>query len=192
MTLLPLVTAKECEASAPDVVYELRAMVQARDFSTHIRQNTDPTYADPITVMRNCAIESFLLHYRALREFFSSHPKIKADNLKATDYLATWQTSAVWVTNQTEIDRLHKRLAHLSTLRTTLDNDWDLAYMESGVSRTFEDFISKLTPVEQTWFQDATDLINQRRPAAPVVLGADSNSTASGGPPTMTFPFHWK
>jgi len=163
-------------------------MVQARDLNAYVKQYTDPKYADSVLVMRNCAIESFLLHYRALREFFSSHRKMKADNLKATDYLSTWQTSALWVIDQQEIDRIHKRLAHLSTLRTTLDNNWDLPHMEWNVSQTFEEFVSKLTPVPQSWFQQATDLIKRRKPARAVTLGADSNSTASGGRPMMIFP----
>jgi hypothetical protein len=188
MPPLQPVTALESEDSAPDVCYELRAMVQARDLNDHAKKQTDPQYSDSVLVMRNCAIESFLLHYRALREFFSSIPKRIADNLKATDYLSTWQTSALWVTDQPEIDRVHKRLAHLSTKRTTLNNKWDLAHMEWSVSQTFEDFIAKLTPAQQTWFQQVTDLIQKRKPTAVVVLGADSNNTASGGQPLMIFP----
>lgn len=182
------VTAQECEASAPDVCYELRAMVQARDFNNYAKRQTDPRYADSVLVMGNCAIESFLLHYRALREFFSSIQKRADYDLKATDYLSTWQTCAIWVTDQKDIDRIHKRLAHLSTKRTTLDNNWDLAHMQGNVLHTFEEFISKLTPARQIWFQQVTDLIKQRKPAAAVVLGADSNSTASGGQPITIFP----
>jgi hypothetical protein len=163
-------------------------MVQARDLNDHAKKQTDPQYADSVLVMRNCAIESFLLHYRALREFFSSNQKRIADNLKATDCLSTWRTSALWVTDQTEIDRIHKRLAHLSTKRTTLDNNWDLAHMEWNVSQTFEDFIAKLTAAQQAWFQQATELIKQRKPAAAVALGADSNNTASGGRAMTIFP----
>ena len=59
--------------------------------------------------------------------------------------------------------------------------------MEWSVSQTFEDFI-KLTPAQQAWFQQATELIKQRKPVAAVVLGADSNSTASGGQPMTSFP----
>lgn len=188
MPPLQPVTAQECEASAPDVCYELRAMVQARDLNDYAKKQIDPRYADSVLVMRNCAIESFLLHYRALREFFSSHQKMKADDLKATDYLSTWQTSALWVTDKAEDDRINKRLAHLSKLRTTLDNKWDLTYMEWSVSQTFEEFIAKLTASQQAWFQQATELIKERRPAAAVVLGADSNSTASGGQAMTIFP----
>ena len=54
-------------------------MVQARDLDDHAKKQTDPQYADSVLVMRNCAIESFLLHYRALRDFFSSQQKMKAD-----------------------------------------------------------------------------------------------------------------
>lgn len=119
MKSLQPVTAQECESSAPDVSYELRAMVQARDLNDHLKRFTDPKYTDSVMVMRNCALESFLLHYRALREFFSGLRKMQADNLRATDYLSTWQTSAAWVADQNEVNRIHKRLAHLSTLRTT-------------------------------------------------------------------------
>jgi len=182
------VTAKECEDAAPDLCYELRAMAQARDLNAYAKQQTDPKHTDSMLVIRNCAIESFLLHYRALREFFSSLSKTNPDNLKARDYLPTWQTSASWVTGQQEIDRIHKRLAHPSRKRQTLDNNWDLAHMEWSVIQTFEDFISKLAPHQQLWFQEATDLLNKRKPASAVVLGADSNSTASGGQPIMTFP----
>jgi hypothetical protein len=188
MPPLQPVTAQECEDSALDVCYELRAMVQARDLNDYAKKQTDPQHADSVLVMRNCAIESFLLHYRALREFFSSIPKRIADNLKVTDYLTAWQTSTVWVTNQTEIDRIYKRLAHLSTKRTTLDNNWDLAHMEWSVSQTFEEFIGKLPPAQQPWFQQATELIKQRKPTTAVVLGADSNSTASGGQAITIFP----
>lgn len=163
-------------------------MVQARDLNDHVRKQTDPQHADSVLVMRNCAIESFLLHYRALREFFSGQQKMKDDDLKATDYLSTWQTSALWVTDKAEADRINKRLAHLSTKRTTLDNNWDLAHMEWNVSQTFEEYIAKLTAAQQAWFQQATELIKQCRPVAAVVLGADSNSTASGGKAMTIFP----
>jgi hypothetical protein len=164
-------------------------MVQARDLNDHAKKQIDPQHAEAVLVMRNCAIESFLLHFRALREFFGSHQKMKADDLKATDYLSTWQTSAIWVTDKAEGERINKRLAHLSKRRTTLDNKWDLAYMEWSVSQTFEEFIAKLTPAQQqSWFQQATDLMQKRKPAAAVVLGADSNSTASGSQAMTIFP----
>jgi hypothetical protein len=182
------VTVQDCQDAAADVCYELRAMAQARDLSAHAKQQTDPKYAESVLVIRNCAIESFLIHYRALREFFSSLPKTNPDNLKATDYLSAWQTSVKWVTEQKEIDRIHKRLAHLSRKRTTLDNNWGLAHMESNVSQTFEDFISKLAPDQQLWFHEATDLIMRRKPTSTVLLGNDSSSTASGGQPIMIFP----
>jgi hypothetical protein len=177
------------EAAAPHIYYELLAMVQARDLNNHAKKyKGNTTYPGADVVMQNCAIESFLLHYRALREFFNDKEKHKADDIKAKDYLPTWTASDTWLTYQNEIDRINKRLAHVSVLRKTLDHDWDLAHMEWNVSRTFEDFISKLTAVHQVWFADVTTLLGLRRPASAAILGADSNSTASGGTPMMIFP----
>ena len=181
--------ADVCEETAPHIYYELLAMAQARDLNNHAKKyKGNLSYPGADVVMQNCAIESFLLHYRALREFFNGNEKHKVDDIKAKDYLPTWLASDAWLTNQNEIDKINKRLAHVSVLRKTLDNDWDLAHIEWNVSRTFEDFISKLTAVQQVWFADATTLLSRRRPAAAAILGADSNSTASGGIPMMIFP----
>jgi hypothetical protein len=177
--VFPPHTQQECTDAAPDVCYELLAMVEARDLATHAKKQTAPDYANGSTVMQNCALESFLLHYRALREFFNDSDKKKADDIKAVDYLPAWQTSATWLNDATEGDRIHKRLAHLSTLRTTLDSKWDFEQMERNVSGTFEDFISKLPQDRQAWFSEATTIITRRKPVTLVATLGDSNSTVS-------------
>jgi hypothetical protein len=188
--VFPPHTQQECEDAAPHICYELQAMVQAHDLDTQAKKQVDPQYKEGAAVMQNCAIESFLLHYRALRTFFNDTDKIKADDIKALDYLATWQTSATWVSDKQEGDRINKRLAHVSTLRKTLDNDWKLDEMEREASRTFEDFISKLAPDQQIWFKDATAVLTQRRPTPLLVtatLGSSSN-TMSVTTATVLFP----
>lgn len=172
-------TQQECADAAPHVCYELLAMVQARDLATHAKKQTATDYANGSTVMQNCALESFLLHYRALREFFNHSDKKKADDIKAVDYLPGWQAPATWLNDATEGERIHKRLAHLSTLRTTLDNKWDLERMERNLSDTFEDFISKLPQDRQAWFSEATAILIRRKPVMRVATLGDSNSTVS-------------
>lgn len=156
-------------------------MVQARDLDAHAKKQNDPQYAQGATVMQNCAIESFLLHYRALREFFGNSSKNKPDDIRASDYLDTWQSTATWLNDEHERDKINKRLAHLSTLRTTLDNEWDFPHMQWNVSQTFEDFISALAPDQQVWFSKVTTVLSQRRPTT-IELGSTSSTVSMTGP----------
>ena len=163
-------------------------MVQARDLNNHTKQyGSDPACADAAAVMRNCAIESFLLHYRSLREFFNGDNKTKVDDIKAFDYLPTWKSSAAWVNDKTEASRIHKRLAHISTLRKTLDNNWDLAIMERNVFQTLEDFIATLAPEQKSWFSNAVTILKQHTPPSVAMLG-DASHTLSVTRGTVTFP----
>jgi hypothetical protein len=162
-------------------------MVEARGCHTYAKQETDP---DAVRVIGNCSLESFLVHYRGLREFFRRGKRFD-DDLRATDYLPKWNPSDAWLSDDetdptTTIARINKRLAHLSTMRPTLHPKWELDKLEQNALKTFEDFIRQLPAAEQLWFQKATELINRRKLDAPVLtLGPESASTASGSKATI-------
>jgi hypothetical protein len=68
------------------------------------------------------AIDSFLVHYRSLVEFFlhtTKKPRYRKDDIRAEDYVATWTTPSLpeWTNWK---DDMHILLAHLSTKRNEI------------------------------------------------------------------------
>jgi hypothetical protein len=181
-------TRQQLEQITRHICHEVTALIQARDLHDHAqRQKADPK-ADQgaCQVAINCALESFLLHYRALREFLNNKPKYtypapitrerKSDDVKASDYIPTWKPALSWSEDEDEGQRLNKRLAHISIKRITLDDRWKLPVMESNALATFEQFIGSLPDQVKNLFELAINAINRHNPKMVSTL-ADSSST---------------
>ena len=177
-------TPDQLRQIAPDICHEVTALIQARDLHDHAKRQKDAAITeagkDACQVGINCALESFLLHYRALREFLNLKAKLikngVSDDIKASDYLAAWKASLTWVSDEAEGERLNKRLAHITTGRIKLDNKWNPEQMEWNALRTFEEFISALPDTHKPLFQLAAAHINQRKPKVLSTLAESSNT----------------
>ena len=151
----------ELEELAPHVVYELRAMLAAR----HLHQ---ASFGEPFS------LEAFLIHVRCLYEFFSrDKPNEKHPNNRYAchyfDPLTEWATThrpvppAVFTPDL--IDRLHRRLAHLSLDRvrwareeTTKRLEWPVDELTDAILGYARAFVKALPPTRAAWFGGVLDL----------------------------------
>src|SRR3954451_10209143 len=131
-------TPQQLKDMAPHIYHEVMALMQSRDLLNHAKAQhkavQDKVLRDASQVGINCALESFLLHYRNLREFLNDEVKqskkdkttgkLESDDVKAKDYTidSNWKTAAPWASDKDEGKRLHKRLAHITIARLTLDD----------------------------------------------------------------------
>lgn len=195
-------TLQQLKDMAVHIYHEVMALMQSRDLLNHAKAQhkaaQEKVLQDACQVGINCALESFLLHYRNLREFLNDEVKqskknkatrkLESDDIKAKDYTIdpNWKTVAPWVSNEDEGKRLHKRLAHVTTARLTLDDNWYPESMEGNALRTFEDFVSALSDERKAWFENANKAISARVRPVMATLGESSN-TLSVSWHSMTF-----
>jgi hypothetical protein len=185
MTNLSL-TTQQLEATAPDVTYEVLTMIQAYDLYVYGGQRASRSqYADAYNAMANCALESFLLHYRALKEFLSDTRKKNSDDIKATDYAPGWKASGAWLADKGETGRIHKRLAHITSGRANLNGLWNPRQMQQQVLQAFGELIRALPAVAKPWFASIEKALSERQNR---VTGAISNSTVSVTAARILFP----
>lgn len=106
----------------------------------------------------NMAVESFLLHFRLIRDFLYPNDLIwsEGDNVVAADYNPTWtKTDGDWnECSPQERKRVNKLLAHLSYSRRALDHSWPTALMRQEVIQSLASFVRSLPPERQLWFKD--------------------------------------
>lgn len=113
--------------------------------------------SDPI--VHNIAIESFLVHFRNLRDFFYpplgawTDPK-GADDVVAFDYCESWdKTAKDWQeVVPSEKDRINKQLAHISYIRPNLDPNWPITQMLAAIRKSFLVFVDTLPAERRKWF----------------------------------------
>jgi hypothetical protein len=184
----PAFTPKELEDTAVDLCYEVCTMIQARDVYAYggRRATWRKEYANAYHTMANCALESFLLHYRLLKEFLGDSDKRSQDDIRATDYSPSWKTTGAWMSDKAENRRLHKRLAHITTARGSLNGLWQPDQMEQQILNAFDDFIQSLKPPTRQWFAVVEEAIAKKR--ARNALDTFSGSTVSVTAATILFP----
>jgi len=113
------------------------------------------------------ALESFLVHYRNLRDFlFPTKPvkqpdpqdKRALDSVLALDFNQAWQKEAKdWkevVHNERE--RINKQLSHVSYARSQLDPEWPLPKMKSALMQVFKEFLEGLPGERRQYFSQLT------------------------------------
>lgn len=104
----------------------------------------------------NMAIECFLIHFRALRDFLCPDDTLwnNLDNVIAFDYDSRW---LIRYENWTpcsgdERNRVNKLLAHISYSRRGLDLRWPINEMQQRIMRQLVEFILSLPHGRQEWF----------------------------------------
>jgi hypothetical protein len=103
----------------------------------------------------NALVEVFLLHTRALTEFFASQPK-RNDDVVASDYIDNWSPGVDGTALERALMATHKRWGHISLYRldeASLSNDIN-RWQENvePVRRLWLRFFAALTPEQQAWF----------------------------------------
>ncbi len=135
------------KAMAGHVVYEQRMWDWAR-------QVVDVT---PITSPEhNASVEAFLLHSRVLAEFFTARNP-KPDDVVAADYVSDWTADDdIRALDQAQ-KSIHKRLAHLSTLRLDDSVQDQRVWSDNAIrmNRTWVRFLESLSPDRTVWFSSA-------------------------------------
>lgn len=106
-------------------------------------------------LFQNMAIESFLVHFRNVRDFlFSANPL--NDDVVASDFNSkAWSIdSSGWTeTVPHERDRINKQLSHVSYLRGYYDKQWPIPAMAGALARKFTEFLKILPKDKQDLLQ---------------------------------------
>ncbi len=153
----------EMKDAAGLVVYEWEQFLYA--FCCSVEWNTGTgrdEYED------NCMKEVFLLHARALRDFYNR----RRENLKSyeeTDILAEdfFDESNRWISPAfdyllTKRTQLNRALAHLSYDRLRYkengDKNWDYRAITSELEGAFKAFLKALPEERRAWFRINSDL----------------------------------
>jgi hypothetical protein len=110
------------------------------------------------TTFRNMAIESFLVHFRNLRDFLFPTTKAKQDpdNVIGTDFDPTgWsQDSEGWQeVVADERDRINRQLSHISYSRQDYESQWPVAKMREAIESRFTEFIRGLPTEKRKMFE---------------------------------------
>ncbi len=183
----PLLTTQQLEDTAADITYEVCTLIQAYDLYAYFgTRASESDFAETCHAIANCALESFLLHYRALKEFLNDSPKQKSDDIKASDYVMGWKPTGTWLADTGETVRIHKRLAHITTTRGNINGLWSPDQMKQQVLIAFDELIRVLPSHAKPWFSVIEKAIAEKK--GTVTTGAISNSTVSVTAMRILFP----
>jgi hypothetical protein len=107
------------------------------------------------SVSYNMAIESFLIHFRNVRDFLYPDDNVRADDVIAFDYDPGWtKTGKDWQEcSKSERDRVNKLLAHISYSRDILDHNWLTGIMRQRIMQGMAELIQTLPPERRSWFE---------------------------------------
>ena len=121
--------------------------------------------------VENMALESFLVHYRNVRDFLCPVTSTRQpdpgdrigyqralDSVLAFDFNQGWQEEAKdWkevVPNERE--RINKQLSHISYSRSQLNPKWPLPEMKNALVNVFREFLKSLPDERQQYFFQPT------------------------------------
>ena len=101
----------------------------------------------------NPVLESSLLHFRVLREFFLSRVRTHNDDVLASDYMncPIWSPTEAKIFAETK-DEIDKRLAHLTTRRLQPRIIWKRGEMEVAMEDLVSKFKAGLCDKASVWF----------------------------------------
>ena len=105
-----------------------------------------------IGLLKNAVLESFLIHARALVDFFYRKPKCETDAV-AGDYLDDIE-KAYWEKHYSKVPdwfknirpRIDKGVAHISYDRHK--EAWDCGLIERKISDTFDEFVKRVSNLD--------------------------------------------
>jgi hypothetical protein len=140
-------TAKDLRAELNHVLYELEMMHFAAQRASAMPEGPE----------QNALLESFLIHTRALDEFFSNKPKRgnpdQSDDMRASDFVAGFAVTEP----HPELSRMHKEVGHLTYSRKGIGElrRWELQQTAKPVAKSALTFLrSILTQPEMMGFKD--------------------------------------
>lgn len=152
----PILSDEQLRNITEDVTYEVQMLFAVSKLLSKCQE----------PFLKNIAIESFLIHYRNVRDFLFPTKSIKEphhknrgyqealDTVIAYDFNQDWNCEA---TNWSEIvsnerERINKQLSHLSYSRPKYDKSWPWQAMRNALMKEFERFLKTLPKEKQQLF----------------------------------------
>lgn len=167
-------THEELYKMSGHVRYEMSEFKKGIEEFHRLRDTRDPS--------RDRALESALLHFRILRDFFMQHTVKHDDDVLAVHYIGTanWKPKTTGTVVGDTWEHLNGRLAHLSLRRikeSETEWTWPLDEMSKALEELISQFYVSLAQDKRDWFKDL------RHDVVTVTFGrgTSSNRTDSGG-----------
>jgi hypothetical protein len=151
---------QDLKKAAQAVVYEVKMLYQVAAIQPFL-----PLLSQ---VFMNMEVESFLVHFRNVRDFLYPTNTVKGANptdrnyAQAQDTVIGFDFSSEWnfdSSDWTEIvpkerDRINKQLSHISYSRSHLDKNWPVSMMAKAIHEKFGKFLNSLTDDRRKLFGD--------------------------------------
>lgn len=118
------------------------------------RRPPDPTHADWLrgssrVLAHSTWIESLVIHARNIHQFLATDPaKSWPDDVIATHYLPSWDSSGLSLLTPAELEDTHKRCAHLTTKRLTQHDGWNYVDIPRRLAVGVIEFVDRLDDPE--------------------------------------------
>ena len=181
-------------AQAPKwVEYEVDMLIKSRKlhYEAHEKMGKieDLNEQEYWRTVQTCALESFLVHYRNLKQFLNNKRPFDTD-VAAEDYSDNRPCAAVTETYPNEDARINQLLAHISYTRDDLGRgSWDkLDQMEEAILDAFERYIPTIKPEFRSQFARTTEALARLRPHP----GMGSTGNSADTMTVTTFRWWWR
>ena len=125
-------TSQELRDAVRHIRYEVNQMIQAKQLYEQSGSGDQS--------QRNAYLESMLIHVRNLCEFLACAEQARNDTAICSDFGFPAQEPL----DRAEIRRIHKRLAHPSYSRDSLDEEWDLELILKRLAKPCADFADQV------------------------------------------------
>lgn len=111
-------------------------------------------------------LECFLIHSRALYDFFAFRESKPSDDMFATHFCPDWNAESA-SNKLAPVDkvRINKALAHLTSTRIMYCNakdGWDVDKMLSSLDAVIEQFLNQLPEDRVDWFESLKEIVRLR------------------------------
>lgn len=155
----------ELKEAAGHVVYEVVTLLDASHF---VGVSMTSPASEPTS---NIALESYLIHYRNLRDFLCPDLKVlHPSDVIASDYLDLENPAEFGSRTILEVDklRINKLLAHITYERAQFEKDgnksWPVAEMTERIADGFDAVLnSDLTNERRAWFREVAEALSDWR-----------------------------
>ena len=97
-------------------------------------------------------LESFLLHYRGLKEFLSDTHTKNSDDIKATDFVTGWKASEAGLLIKAKPSAFIRVWRILRQPRGSINGRWNADQMQQHVLVAFDELIRALPTHAKPWF----------------------------------------
>jgi hypothetical protein len=135
----------EKKQSVEHIFYELQMLLDCRvlfeNAAEKYRQASNVQDQMTWSATQNAIIESFLLHFRNLKQFLDN--KQYPNDVKARDYAPAWLSDPA-LADAAEDTRVNRKLAHLSYDRVGGNRGWNLEPMEKRICTVFQKFLGTI------------------------------------------------